>query len=184
MGTGGISEIESMHKQYSADRILADSRKYWPDTDDSIECFAIYLHRSHELLLKHALQTVAHLQINSSEFDVLASLRNSAPPYELTPTELQRSLLITSGGLTKLFYQLEARGLIARSVQEHDKRSKLVHLTVAGKQLVEECMDEVHKFERDLLDNTLTQKEQTQLNKLLGKVTRKLEARDGQFTDE
>ncbi|MCU7846136.1 MAG: hypothetical protein KZQ93_20055 [Candidatus Thiodiazotropha sp. (ex Monitilora ramsayi)] len=82
----------------------------------------------------------------------------------------------------QLLYQLEANGLITRSVQAHDKRSKLVHLTYAGKVLIEKSMTEVHKFDRSLLNATLSKKELEQLNTLLGKVTRAYEQRDGQFT--
>ena len=173
-----------MNKQYSADKILANGRIYWPDANHTIECLAIYLHRSAQLLLKHATQSIQQHRINTSEFDVLAALRNSPPPHVSTPTELQRSMLITSGGLTKLLYQLEAGGLISRSVQERDKRSKLVHLTNAGKDLVEKSMGELHETDSEMLDAALSKKELNQLVALLGKVTRTLEHRDGQFTDE
>ncbi len=173
-----------MNKQYSADKILADGQENWPETNHAIGSFAIYLHRSQQLSLKLATRIIQQHQVNASEFDVLAALRSSAPPHVLTPTELQRSMLITSGGLTKLLYQLEARGLIIRSVQEHDKRSKLVHLTEAGKSVIETSMEQVHIFDRDLLQDTLSNKELGQLVTLLGRVTRAYENKDGQFTSE
>ena len=173
-----------MHKQYTADKILANGREYWPETNDVIECYAIFLHRSHELSLKKAVEVVQPYNLNISELDVLAALRNSAPPYVLTPTELQRSMLITSGGLTKLLYQLEARGFITRSVQEQDKRSKLVHLSETGREIIENSMEKLHQMDCELLDSIMTADEQDQLVQLLGKLTRALEQRDGHFTDE
>ena len=171
-----------MHKQYSADKMLADSRKYWPEADQAISGFAIYLHRTQNLSLQQVEPMMQKYQVNCSEFDVLAALRNCAPPHVLTPTELQRSMLITSGGLTKILYQLEARGLITRSIQENDKRSKLVHLSDKGKALIEESMQLTHEHDRDMLDSALDAGELEQLVNLLGKVTRELEKRDGQFT--
>jgi DNA-binding MarR family transcriptional regulator len=171
-----------MNKQYSADKLLANNRTNWPGICKTIERFAVYLHRSQQLFWNQAMTKMRPYEINTSEFDVLAGLRNSAPPHVLTPTELQRSLLITSGGLTKLLYQLEDRGLITRSVQEHDKRSKLVHLSKSGKKMVEQIMKALQKSDRELLDSALTEKEQEQLVKLLGKVTKELEKRDGHFT--
>src|SRR4051812_24274258 len=47
--------------------------------------------------------------VNGGEFDVLASLRRSGTPYRLTPTELSRTLMVTSGGMTKRLAALEAR---------------------------------------------------------------------------
>ena len=38
--------------------------------------------------------------MDAGEFDVLSTLRRSGPPYALRPTELFRSLMISSGGLT------------------------------------------------------------------------------------
>jgi DNA-binding MarR family transcriptional regulator len=173
-----------MHKQYSANKILANSKKNWPETDHSIDSFAIYLHRLQQLSLKLATQIIKRHQLNTSEFDILAALRNSPPPYTLTPTELQRSMLITSGGLTKLLYQLEAQGLISRSIQEHDKRSKMVHLTDTGKSTVENSMAELHEFDRGILKSTLSDKELNQLNTLLEKLTRTYEDKDGNFTSD
>ena len=173
-----------MNKQYSADKLLANNRNNWSALDETIERFAVYLHRSQRLMLNHTMTFLRPYQINTSEFDVLVGLRNSPPPHVLTPTELQRSLLITSGGLTKLFYQLEDRELISRSVQEHDKRSKLVHLTKSGKKMIEKIIKEMQKIEREILDSALTDKEQEQLTKLLGKVTKTLEKRDGHFKVE
>lgn len=173
-----------MYKQYSADRMIANFRQYWGDADTQVDAFAIYLHRSQQLSLKFCSPTISTHQISSTEFDVLAALRNTAPPHVLTPTELQRSMLITSGGLTKVLYQLEARGFISRSVQEHDKRSKLVHLTEMGKDIIEQGMEEVHKTDREMLESALSQNELETLIELMGKVTREFEKRDGQFTDE
>jgi DNA-binding MarR family transcriptional regulator len=52
--------------------------------------------------------------LSPSELDVLVTLRRSAAPWVLTPSEIQRALLITSGGLTKILQQLEGRGLVTR----------------------------------------------------------------------
>lgn len=173
-----------MNKQYSADKLLAKNRSNWAALDETVERFAVYLLRSQRLMLDHTMTFLRPYQINTSEFDVLVALRNSPPPHVLTPTELQRALLITSGGLTKLLYQLEDRELVTRSVQEHDKRSKLVHLTKSGKKMIEKIIRDMQKIEREMLDSALTQKEQEQLNTLLGKVTKTLEKRAGHFKVE
>lgn len=81
--------------------------------------------------------------LTSAEFDVLATLRNAPPPHELTPSQLQESVLITSGGLTKVMRQLEARKLVARSQQEIDQRVKPIKLARPGKRLVEKAMAEL-----------------------------------------
>ncbi|MDO9008935.1 MAG: MarR family transcriptional regulator [Thiobacillus sp.] len=74
---------------------------------------------------------------------MLATLRNAPAPHELTPTQLQDSLLITSGGLTKVMLQLETRNLVIRSRHQTDQRVKPIKLTPAGKRLVEKAMREL-----------------------------------------
>ena len=45
--------------------------------------------------------------LNGGEFDVLATLRRTGRPYRLTPTELSRALMVTSGGMTKRLAALD-----------------------------------------------------------------------------
>lgn len=78
--------------------------------------------------------------LNGGEFDVLAALRRSGSPYRLTPTELSRSLMVTSGGMTKRLKALADRGLIRRERDPTDARVNVVALTPAGSRLVEEVL--------------------------------------------
>ena len=80
--------------------------------------------------------------VTSTEFDVLATLRNAPPPHELTPSQVQGRVVITSGGLTKVMRQLEARKLVSRSLPGKDQRVKPVRISTAGKKLVEKLMVE------------------------------------------
>jgi len=75
--------------------------------------------------------------LNGGEFDVLAALRRSGDPYRLTPTELSRSLMVTSGGMTKRLKLLADRGFIRREPDPADARVNVVALTAEGKRLVE-----------------------------------------------
>lgn len=81
--------------------------------------------------------------VTPTEFDVLATLRNAPPPHELTPSQVQGLMVITSGGLTKVMRQLEERKLVSRSLPGKDQRVKPVRITAAGKRLVERLMVEV-----------------------------------------
>ena len=71
--------------------------------------------------------------IEAWEYDVLAALRRSGPPYELTAGALLASLMITSGAVTNRIDRLEARGLVRRVKAPHDGRIVLVQLTAAGR---------------------------------------------------
>jgi DNA-binding MarR family transcriptional regulator len=104
--------------------------------------------------------------VNGGEFDVLASLRRAGRPYRLTPTELSKALMVTSGGMTKRLTALEGRGLISREPDPNDGRSTTVSLTREGRRLVEAILPEHVENERRLL-RELTNKERAELAGLL-----------------
>jgi len=108
--------------------------------------------------------------LDAGEFDVLASLLRSGAPYRLRPTELYRSLMISSGGLTDRLARLEAAGLIQRIAGDGDKRSLLVALTKAGRQRAERAFREDMAHEKALLQ-ALSATERKQLASLLRKLS-------------
>lgn len=164
-----------MPDKYSADQIIEFMGSNWPEMYGRTHRFLVYLNRVRDLGFAQAREIMARLHISPGEFDILTSLRRSAPPNVLTPSELQRSVLITSGGLTKLLYQLEARQLVSRSVQHEDKRCKLVHLTPKGKKFIEVAMAEVMEAETRWIEKALTRDELEQVIALLGKSARAIE---------
>ncbi|MDP1926448.1 MAG: MarR family transcriptional regulator [Thiobacillus sp.] len=103
----------------------------------------LFLHHAQGLSFNLARTVWTRNGLAPAEFDVLATLRNAPAPHELTPTQLQDSLLITSGGLTKVMLQLETRNLVIRSRHQTDQRVKPIKLTPAGKRLVEKAMREL-----------------------------------------
>jgi DNA-binding MarR family transcriptional regulator len=129
------------------------------------------LHLAEESAFGLARAIWARHGLTPAEFDVLVTLRNAPPPHELTPSDLQAALVITSGGLTKVMGQLEARGLVQRPRQEGDQRVKPVRLTVAGQTLVEQAMLELAAESGTWLRAILNPEEIAALSGLLGKFT-------------
>ncbi|MFG2086987.1 MULTISPECIES: MarR family winged helix-turn-helix transcriptional regulator [unclassified Spirillospora] len=74
------------------------------------------------------------------EFDVLATLRRSGPPYELTAGALNKAAMVTSGAITNRIDRLAARGLVERIRDDGDRRSVRVRLTEPGWTLIEEIL--------------------------------------------
>ncbi len=85
------------------------------------------------------------------EFDVLAALRRTGAPYELSPGRLLRETLVTSGTMTNRVDRLAARGLVERSPDLADRRGVLVRLTAEGRQSVDGALAGLLDRERDLL---------------------------------
>lgn len=74
------------------------------------------------------------------EYDLLASLRRTGPPYTLTAGELLESLMITSGAVTNRIDRLERRGLVERARAPEDKRIVRVRLTDAGHRIMDDAL--------------------------------------------
>ena len=72
--------------------------------------------------------------------DVLLALRRQGPPYQLTPTDLRKVTLLTSGAMTTRLDRLEAAGLVRRSSDTQDRRSIRVALTEAGIELADRAI--------------------------------------------
>lgn len=109
--------------------------------------------------------------LQSGEFDVLATLRRSGAPYELTPTRLYESAMLSSGGMTARIDRLEREGLVERRRHPTDRRGVLVALTPIGVSLIDKMLAQHVENERIALAG-LTVAEQQQFNalsiKLLG----------------
>lgn len=107
--------------------------------------------------------------LDSGEADVLFSLLRSGPPYRLRPTELFRTLMISSGGLTDRLNRLTKAGLIRRMVATGDGRSLPVELTEEGIRRATEAFREDMAVEAAMLEG-LTDAEQADLARLLRKL--------------
>jgi DNA-binding MarR family transcriptional regulator len=85
------------------------------------------------------------------EFDVLAALRRSGPPYQLSPGTLLGETLVTSGTMTNRIDRLAVRGLVQRLRDPDDGRGVLVQLTSPGLGLVDAAFESLLHRERTLL---------------------------------
>ncbi len=89
--------------------------------------------------------------IESWEFDVLAALRRTGEPYELSPGRLLRETLVTSGTMTNRVDRLVARGFVERYPDPEDRRGVIVRLTPEGKTAVDGAFEALLDAERALL---------------------------------
>lgn len=104
------------------------------------------------------------------EFDVLAALRRSGPPYALSPGRLSIETLVTSGTMTNRLDRLERDGLITRAPDPADRRGVIVQLTPTGRDRVDAALSDLLAREEAILA-MLDEPEQQLLAALLRRLT-------------
>ena len=133
------------------DRVVAAWRRERPDLDVSpLEVLSRVTRLARHLDRARSAAFAAH-GLENWEFDVLAALRRSGPPYELSPGQLVTDTLVTSGTMTNRIDRLAARDLVRRRPDPDDGRGVLVHLTDTGRTLVDTALADLLDRERSLL---------------------------------
>ena len=133
------------------DRIVEAWRRERPDLDVApLQVFSRVSRLARRLDLDRA-QAFAQHHLEGWEFDVLSALRRAGEPYELSPGQLIRQTLVTSGTMTNRVDRLERRGLVGRSPDPTDRRGVIVRLTPEGQQAVDAAMADLLDRERTLL---------------------------------
>jgi DNA-binding MarR family transcriptional regulator len=121
------------------------------------------------VMREHLTPMFAEVGLQAGEFEVLAMLRRSGPPYTLSPTQLYEAAMISSGGMTDRLDRLERAGLVIRRPDPKDRRGKLIVLTDPGKRLVDETISR-HVINEERLLLSLSEAEQEMLSALLKKL--------------
>lgn len=160
------------------DTILEQWASERPELDVSPMGVIGRISRLSRLLERNIERVFASYDLSRGGFDVLAALRRSGPPYQLTPTELYNSLLISSGATTNRVDRLQERGLVARIPDPTDRRGVLIALTPKGKRLVDRVTESHVENEHHMLEH-LNAAERQQLGQLLRKLLVNLDGYQG-----
>src|SRR5439155_25154879 len=126
-----MSESEDMLADH-VDRVRAQWSKVRPDLDTSPVAVIARLGRATAYLDGGVNAQLAEFGLTREAWDVLASLRRAGPPHRLSPTDLYRALMRSSGAMTHRLRGLERAGLIERVPNPDDGRGMLVELTRKG----------------------------------------------------
>lgn len=100
----------------------ADDLKLW-----------VILARAHAAVEAQVIRNIAEQGMSIAEFGVLELLYHKGPQLL---GDIQRRILVSSGGITFLVDRLEAKGLVAREACPDDRRARFAVLTPAGRTLM------------------------------------------------
>ncbi|MGI5154491.1 MarR family winged helix-turn-helix transcriptional regulator [Microbispora sp. CA-102843] len=125
----------------AVDLLMAQWARERPDLDVWPMGVMGRIARLSRLLDRELKEFFAAYGLERWEFDVLATLRRSGPPYELTAGALNRAAMVTSGAITNRIDRMAGKGLVERIPDEDDRRSIRVRLTDRGLALVDQVLE-------------------------------------------
>ena len=158
-----------MTQRDKIDEVRAQWRRAAPELDTSPIEILGRIYRIAAITGRAIAEAFEAHKLERGEFDVLATLYRAGEPHELTPTELYRQLMITSGGLTHRLNLLENARLITRAKSPNDGRSFRVRLTKAGRERVLAAYADDLAREARLLDG-LDDRDRAELAALLRRL--------------
>ncbi len=133
------------------DGIVAAWQREHPDLDTSpMQVFSRITRLGRRVATLRQQVFSAH-GVEPWEFDVLAALRRSGEPYELSPGQLATETMVTSGTMTNRLDRLTERGLVRRIPSLVDRRGVTVRLTDDGRSHVDAAISALVAAERELL---------------------------------
>ena len=126
----------------------------------------VVLARAYGAVSERAELDIAQHGLTAMEFGILEVLHHKGP---LLLGEIQRKVLVTSGGITYLVDKLEAKGLVERQECPEDRRARYAALTPAGATLIRKIFPAHAKVMTRVLSG-LDPEEQVSATKLLRKL--------------
>ena len=126
----------------------------------------LILWKAFSALQHHALRSIERLGLGYSDFGVLEVVLHKGP----TPVNtIGDKVNLTSGSISVAVDRLEDRGLVERRPDPADRRTRVVHLTAAGRKLIERAF-ECHAAAMERATSGLSEAEREQAIGLLRKL--------------
>lgn len=149
------------------DRLVSDWKRERPDLDLSpLDVLSRITRIARHLDIARRR---AFADLDTWGFDVLAALRRSGEPYQLSPGQLLQETMVTSGTMTNRLDRLEELNLITRKPDPSDGRGSVVTLTKSGVRAVDAAMEDLLQQESIFLES-LSETDRVRLASLLAIV--------------
>ena len=123
----------------------------------------VVLARAYAAVSERAARDVARHDLTLAEFAVIEALYHKGP---LLLGEVQKKILVSSGGVTYLVDRLEQRGLVERRLCAEDRRARYAALTAEGIAFMERIFPE-HTACIAEVAGVLSEEEQLELTRML-----------------
>jgi len=143
-------------------RVPADDPPITKETEPALKLWVV-LSRAHASIYAHAVAHAADHGLSLAEFAILEALYHRG---RMVLGEIQRRILVSSGGITFLVDRLAQKQLVVRQECPEDRRAKYVALTREGTRLIRALFPS-HARTLALAMRGLTDEEQREAARLL-----------------
>lgn len=148
-----VAEKKKGSEESLVETILAQWKLQHPNLNFEPMALIAALTQAYHLTSIPIDEMMAKYGLTRGMFDVLAALRRSGKPFELTPKELSASLLLSGAGLTNRLDRLQSLDLISRLPDPTDRRSLRISLTKRGKEFVDHILPELLEIQKMIFGN-------------------------------
>ena len=138
----------------------------YPERETRALALWVVLSRAAAAVSAHAEADIARSELTQAEFSVLELLYHKGP---LLLGEVQRRVLVSSGGVTYIVDRLTERGLLERRLCPSDRRARYAAITRKGRTLMKQVFPVHARAIGDAMAG-LTPAEQEQARALLRKL--------------
>lgn len=114
------------------------------------------LYQTANMLNKTGTRALEDHGVTTQQWAVLGALADPRNQGGVAVGDLAGLLMVSRQNLTGVLSRLEDRNLISRTVDEHDKRSRFIRLTVEGRQRWSDMQPQIDGFYRAALDGFST----------------------------
>ncbi|MEV6276764.1 MarR family transcriptional regulator [Nocardia sp. NPDC051832] len=162
-------------KKDPVDLIAAQWQRERPDLDLAAMAILGRLGRLMTVAMPRIEAVFTAHGLQRGEFDVLAALRRSGAPFELNPSVIADTLMLSRAGMTGRLDRLESAGLVRRTADTADRRAIRVALTEQGRDVIDKVVTEHTENETRLLA-VLSEQDRAELDRIARVLLAGLEA--------
>jgi len=128
----------------------------------------LVLWKAYDSLRRYAERNIASLPLGMSDFAILEALLHKGP---LPVNVIAAKVRLTSGSASVAIDRLESKGFVERKPHAIDRRTRVIHLTVEGRKLIQAAFHD-HAAAMEQATSSLSRKERAELVALLKRLGR------------
>ncbi len=137
------------------DEVVDDTERLLPDLDVIGLPITGRVLRLARFLEARREEVLGRFGLTVPDFDVLATMRRRAGEGTLKVRDLQKSMMLSSGGTTKRLDRLETAGMIERLPDPADRRGVLIKLSSLGLKTIGDALDAITRSENETVTSAI-----------------------------